>query len=462
MERRQLIMGLFNSMVAVLPAPLNFGSRFINAALAAPPTKQGRSVIVIGAGMAGLAAARKLAASGVSVTILEARDRIGGRVWTGVFDGMPLDMGAGWIHGPGGGNPISALAKEVGARTYMTDDDSVIVLGSNGIDVTERQFRIGEAQVKKILRSVAKRMGESGVTDIALAKAIFMTDPTALDDPFVNYELTSNIEFDTGGWLEALSAKNYLADNNYPGTDVILPEGYGAIPRLLATGLDIRLNQVVTHIEHSNAQVTVKAGGSSFSADYALVTLPLGVLSSESVSIEPPLSNFKKLAMSRLGIGQVNKIFLIFEQAFWPVHIQYFGFHSPIRGRFSYYMNYRTFSPFNCLVTFGFGIQGGIIEKMTEAQLIAEITPHLKTMFGPRATAPKRAIITQWNEDPFARGAYSFAGVGSTEKDHEMMAKPEGQRLFFAGEHTHEKYRATVHGAYLSGVREANRILALV
>ena len=109
-----------------------------------------------------------------------------------------------------------------------------------------------------------------------LHKTSYTLDPAALDDPFVNFELTSNIEFSTGGWLEALSAKNYLADENYPGNDLILPEGYGAIPRLLATGLDVRLNQVVTHIDHNNTQVTVKAGGSSFSADYALVTLPLG------------------------------------------------------------------------------------------------------------------------------------------------------------------------------------------
>ncbi len=123
-------------------------------------------------------------------------------------------------------------------------------------------------------------------------------------------------------------------------------------------------------------------------------------------------------------------------------------------------MNYRTFSPFNCLVTFGFGLEGGIVERMSEAQLIAEITPHLKTLFGPQASAPKRAICTHWNEDPFARGAYCFASVGSTKKDHKIMAQPEGQRLFFAGEHTHEQYRATVHGAYLSGIREADRILA--
>ena len=462
MERRRILMGLLSSVWAGLPRSTAFGSLLMSAAFAASPAKQGRSVIVIGAGMAGLAAARKLTTSGLTVTVLEARDRIGGRVWTDVHDGVPMDMGAGWIHGPGGGNPISMLAKEAGAKTYVTDDDSILVVGSNGVDVTEQQFGIGEARVKKILRQIAARMDEDEDSDLALAKAISTIDPSALSDPFVNYELTSNIEFDTGGWLEALSARNYLGDEKFPGKDLILPEGYGVIPRLLANGLDIRLRQVVTQIEHDQKQVTVKAGDTTFSADYALVTLPLGVLAAKSVRMSPPLSNAKNLAMSRLGIGRINKIFLFFDQAFWPVKTQYFGFHAPVRGRFAYYMNYRTFSPFNCLVTFGFGIQGGIVEKMSEAQLIAEITPHLKTIFGSRATAPKRAIATHWNEDPFARGAYSFAGVGATEKDHETMAQPEGQRLFFAGEHTHEKYRATVHGAYLSGVREADRIIAKV
>lgn len=462
MERRQAIKGIASSVGVALSSSSLIGSPFVNTAFAASPSKQGRSVIVIGAGMAGLAAARKLTAAGIAVTVLEARDRIGGRIWTDVYDGVPMDMGAGWIHGPDGGNPVSKLAKEVGAKTYTTDDDSIIVFGSNGKDVTEQQFGIGEARVKKVLRSIAKRMDEDENTDFSLAKAIAMIDPGALGDPFVNYELTSNIEFESGGWLESLSAKNYRSDEKYPGKDVILPGGYSVIPRLLATGLDIRLRQAVTHVDHTKAQVTVKAGTSTFSADFALVTLPLGVLTTKSVQIDPSLSNAKNLAMSRLGIGQINKVFLFFDEAFWPTETQYFGFHSPIRGKFANYMNYRTFSPFNCLVTFGFGLQGGIVEQMTEAQIIAEITPHLKTMFGPRAKVPKRAIVTRWNGDPFARGAYSFAGVGSTEKDHEAMAQPEGQRLFFAGEHTHEKYRATVHGAYLSGIREADRILALI
>ena len=453
-------MGLVGSMGAVLAPSTPIGSRLVNAATAAPPLPQGRRVIVIGAGMAGLAAARKLLASGLSVTILEARDRIGGRVWTDVHDGIPLDMGAGWIHGPEAGNPISALTKEAGAKTFMTDDDSIIVIGANGKEVTEEQFGRGEKRVKKTLRRIATRMEEDDQTDLSLAKAIDRTDPGALRDPFVQYELTSNIEFDTGGWLEALSAKNYLGDEKYPGKDLILPDGYGAIPRLLASGLDIRLRQIVTHIEHNPTGVSVSIGATTLNADFAVVTLPLGVLAAKSVPINPPLSHAKQLAMSRLGVGQVNKIFLIFDHAFWPLKTQYFGFHSPIRGRFAYFMNYRTSSPFNCLVTFGFGLEGGIVERMSEAQLIAEITPHLKTLFGPQASAPKRAICTHWNEDPFARGAYCFASVGSTKKDHKIMAQPEGQRLFFAGEHTHEQYRATVHGAYLSGIREADRILA--
>jgi len=458
-DRRRIITGLLSSSLVGLPCSSSISGLYTSVALAASPTKKGRSVIVIGAGMAGLAAARKLTAAGASVVVLEARDRIGGRVWTDVHDGVPMDIGAGWIHGPDGGNPITMLAKEAAAKTYMTNDDSIVVFGSNGIDVTEQQFGTGESRVKKILSTIATHMDEEEQSDISLAKAISMNDPSSLKDPFVLYELTSNIEFDTGGWLEALSAKNYLGDEKYPGKDIILPEGYGAIPRLLAAGLDIRLRQVVTEIEHGDNQVTVKTADATFSADYALVTLPLGVLAVKSVRISPPLSNAKNLAMSRLGVGQINKIFLFFDEAFWPITTQYFGYHSPIRGRYAYFMNYRTFSPYNCLVTFGFGIQGGMIEKMSEAQLIAEITPHLKTMFGSRATAPKRAITTRWNEDPFARGAYSFAGVGSTEKDHEIMSQPEGERLFFAGEHTHEKYRATVHGAYLSGVREADRIL---
>ena len=419
------------------------------------------SVIVIGGGVSGLAAARKLTQAGIAVTVLEARQRIGGRVWTEINDGVAMDVGAGWIHGPDGGNPITALAKQAGAATYMTNDDSVMIFDGQGADVTKNQDAAGK-KIAALRKKVADAMEDEDTPDKSLAAAIHAVDSTALADPYIVYDLTSNLEFDTGGWLEALSARNHFNDDNFPGKDVIFPGGYAAIPRLLAANLDIRLGTVVSSIEHGSSGVTVSAGDARFSADYAIVTLPLGVLKNKNVEFSPSLSQDKQQAIARVGVGQINKVFLLFDKAFWPVKTQYFGFHSPKRGRYAYFLSYRTFSDINCLVTFGFGEQGNAIEQMNESQLIADVTPVLKTMFGAAAIAPRRAIPTRWNGDPYARGAYSFAGIGSTDKDHLVLAEPASARLMFAGEHTHELYRATVHGAYESGLRAASRILAAV
>lgn len=452
-SRRRLLTGVAASALSGL---------IPGAAAVAQTSGKRTSVIVIGAGVAGLAAARKLTQAGLTVTVLEARPRIGGRVWTETHEGVPMDIGAGWIHGPDGGNPLTQLAKEAGAATYMTNDDSVQVFDAKGVDVTKRQFSEGSKKVAELRRAVAAATDDEDIPDSSLATAIGKIDSTALTDPYVQYELTSNLEFDTGGWLEALSARNHFSGEKFLGKDVLFPAGYAAIPRLLATHLDIRLATVVTRIEHSNSGVSVVANGKALSADYAVVTLPLGVLKNDGVSFSPSLSRSKQSAMGRLGVGQINKVFLLFDAPFWPIDTQYFGFHSPQRGRYAYFLSYRKFSNFNCLVTFGFGQQGEAVEQMSESQLIADVTPALKTMFGAAAKAPRRAIATRWNGDPYARGAYSFAGVNFTDKDHLTLATPESARLLFAGEHTHEIYRATVHGAYLSGVREADRILEAV
>jgi monoamine oxidase len=451
--RRKLTLG-------ALGASAGAGLLGMGAASAQSAPSRRTSVIVIGAGVAGLAAARKLARAGHVVTVIEARGRIGGRVWTDVNEGVPMDVGAGWIHGPDGGNPITALAAEAGAATYLTDDGSVQVFSSTGADVTAQQFPAGKTKYDGLLASVNTAMAGS-VPDRSLASALTAADPTALTDPFSTYLLTSTLEFDTGGWLEALSARNYYNGSKYPGKDVLFPGGYKAIPELLAKGLDIRLNSPVTSVTHTDTGVTVVAGGANFTADYCVVTIPLGVLRANSVAFSPALTTDKQAAMNRLGVGQINKVFMLFDSAFWPTDTQYFGWHSPVRGKYSYFLSYRKFSGFNCLVTFGFGEQGAAIEAMTEAQLIADVTPALTTIFGAAAVAPRRAIRTGWNNDPYAKGAYSFAGINSTAQDHEILAAPQGSRLLFAGEHTHELYRATVHGAYLTGIREADRVLAV-
>jgi len=428
-------------------------------AIAAPADR--KRVIVIGAGMAGLAAAKKLAEAGLVVTILEAKANVGGRVYTErSVEGIPMDLGAGWIHGPDPANPITALASQAGAMTYQTDDNSVRVYDASGAEVTDTQFGSANAKFTKLMADTRAHAAAAS-TDESLANAIKAVDSTALSDPYMLYPLTNTTEFDKGGWLEAFSAKNFSDDEKYPGKDVLFPGGYDVIPKMLAKNLDIRLSQPVTAINYGASGVTVTTANETLSADYAICTATLGVLKAGSIAFSPALPSEKLGAIDRLGMGQINKLFMVFDSAFWPTDVQYFGYHSPIRGRYSYFLSYRKFVAVNCLVTFGFGEQGKALEAMTEAQLIADVMPTLTKVFGAGAKAPKRAFLTRWNADPYARGAYSFAAVNSGYDDHVLLAKPV-DRLLFAGEHTHEKYRATVHGAYLSGTREADRILAAV
>jgi len=419
-------------------------------------------VIVIGAGMAGLAAARKLANAGLVVTVLEAKGVVGGRVYTErSINGIPMDLGAGWIHGPDPSNPIRGLSDQVRAVTYETNDSSIKVVDAEGTDITATQFGSAKTKYDKLIADTRAYISHQQ-NDMSLAAALNATDPTALIDPYHLYQLNSNLEFDKGGWLEAFSAKNFSDDEKFPGKDVLFPGGYDVIPKFLAQGLDVRLNTPVSVINYSADQVSVVAGGATYTADYVICTATLGVLKAGTIGFNPPLPDEKRGAIGRMGMGQINKLFMVFDEPFWPADTQYFGYHSPIRGRFSYFLNYKTFAPnVNCLVTFGFGEQGLALERLSETDLIADVTKALKVVFGNTAKAPSRIFLTRWNNDPYAKGAYSFAAVNSGYADHVTLAQPL-QRLLFAGEHTHEKYRATVHGAYLTGIREADRVLAAV
>jgi monoamine oxidase len=104
------------------------------------------------------------------------------------------------------------------------------------------------------------------------------------------------------------------------------------------------------------------------------------------------------------------------------------------------------------------GNAGLTMEAWDNEKIKSEVTQTLRTMFGSAATAPSAILPTRWTADPFAGGAYSFGSVGTSREDFAQMGMPASENLFFAGEHTHESYRATVHGAYLTGLREANRV----
>jgi monoamine oxidase len=206
----------------------------------------------------------------------------------------------------------------------------------------------------------------------------------------------------------------------------------------------------------------VKVNGNSIEADYVIVSVPLGVLKNNSIAFKPTLPVSKLSAIQNIQMGNVNKFLFIWEKPFWDTNIQYIGYTPETKGKFNYLMNMMKFSPTTYgLMTFAFGDYATVTETMSDNQIISEVMAQLKTIYGNNIPNPTNMLRTKWGQNINTFGAYSFATNGTTSADFDTMAIEINNKLFFAGEHTERDYRGTVHGAYLSGIREADKIIAL-
>jgi monoamine oxidase len=407
----------------------------------------GEHVVVVGAGMAGLAAARRLADAGVRVTVLEARERIGGRVWTDTSLDVPIDLGAAWIHGTEG-NPIVGLAGEVGARTVETDFYDA-VLFDEGAVVDEADVEASFESWGEIVTKIEALSSEAG-DDASLADGLVQV--ANLDDPLLAWNVRSSVISEYAADPDQLSLKWFGSEGELDGPDLILPDGYVELARHLARGVTIRLGTAVTRIAHDSERVRLETSTGSVDADRAIVTVPLGVLKAGAIAFDPPLPGTKRQAIERLGFGLLDKVVLAFEEPFWPQSADLLGLvgtKQPVGDL----VNGLSFAGAPLLI----GIRGGAAARSREALSDREAVDEVRVALD--APEPTGALVTRWAADPYARGSYSFLAVGSSPADLHALAEPVGERLLFAGEATHEEFFATVHGAYMSGVREAERIL---
>lgn len=219
---------------------------------------------------------------------------------------------------------------------------------------------------------------------------------------------------------------------------------------------------------HSDNDQTVEA-------DCVVCTVPLGVLKYGSVAFEPPLPPWKGEVIERLGFGILNKVVLVYEKMFWESERHIFGIlqdspeggsrsqkdYRTNRGRFFQWFNVTNMAGLPCLVALMAGDAGFETERRSNEHLIAEATRLLRSVFGSDVPYPLESIVTRWGSDPFSRGSYSSAAPGIHPDDYDTMARPVGN-LFFAGEHTIGTHPATVHGAYLSGLRAASEVLEVM
>ena len=241
--------------------------------------------------------------------------------------------------------------------------------------------------------------------------------------------------------------------------DRVFTDGAGALIERLGDGLDVRLNQVVRRIDHRQSPVRISTDDATFEADAVVVTLPLGVLKTDAVAFDPPLPESKQQAIARLGMGSLTKVVLSFDAAFWPTSQYAFGHLSPdILRTPTLIVNLWKTHKRPILVMLIGGEQGRRVERWPAEETSAWAVEVLEDVFGPDLPAAHKLEVTKWDSDPFALGSYAYVAVGSTPDDIDALAAPVSDRLLFAGEATERTHWACLHGAYVSGLREAARL----
>ncbi|KAJ9592066.1 hypothetical protein L9F63_001405, partial [Diploptera punctata] len=460
-------------------------------------------VVVVGAGAAGVAATARLMENGVEdIVVLEAEDRLGGRVHTILFGDSVLDLGAQWVHGEVG-NVVYAMAKEhdliTTSQTQMAD---TVYIESNGkianeeaseriINILSIIHKAGDTLLKDFNGSLGdyytkvftvKMKEEFGGEHAALGRYLF--------DWFQKFENSINgadswfetsgrglteywdcegnllLSWKSGGYRKVLD----LLMNKYPGEkdEIKVPE-------------KVLYNKEVTHIKWKNTgghdvnkTVVECSDGSSYLADHVILTASLGVLKHNAHSMFSPALPQKKLnAIKGLSIGTVDKIFMKFPYRWWPEKIFRIWFVMKVNGRhwlqdvFGFY--YVDNHP---LVLCGWvvGPPARYMEQLSDQQVLEGCYQILQRFagraFNVTVPRPERIVRSRWSSNPHFLGSYSYRSIESeklgayashlAEPVMDARGKPV---LMFGGEATHDHYYSTVHGAVETGWREADRIL---
>ncbi|KAJ3693609.1 hypothetical protein LUZ60_009089 [Juncus effusus] len=426
------------------------------------------SAIVIGAGFAGIAAAHALKNASFDVVLLESRDRIGGRIYTDYSFGFPVDLGASWLHGVCEENPLAPIISRLGLPLYRTSGDNSVLydhdlesyalFDTNGQQVPQELVqRIGE--VFETILEETDKLRKQEKEDMSVAKAI----TTVLErNPHLRQEGLANDVLQwylcrMEGWFatdaDNISIQCWDGEELLPGGHGLMVRGYKPVINTLAKGLDIRLNHRVTEIlRHNNGVEITVQNGKKFTADAAVITVPLGVLKSNQINFQPALPAWKQSAIKDLAIGTENKIALHFERVFWP-NVEFIGVVSQSSYGCSYFLNLHKATGYPVLVYMPAGRLAHDIEKMMDEEAAKFAFLQLQRIL-PDACEPIQYLVSHWGTDENSLGSYTYDAVNKPRDLYERLRIPV-DNLFFAGEATSIKYTGTVHGAYSTGLMAA-------
>lgn len=390
-------------------------------------------VVVIGAGSAGIAAARGLIGLGRSVVVLEAMGRAGGRAWTDTTSfGVPFDQGCAWLH-KHTDNPYTAYAKQNGFR-----------LQAHEYDLEQVYFgkRRGDAAKVNAAEEAISEAISAYPTVAAASLAVKISDPVR--EAAADYLGALDMAVD----LDELSTKDYAqADELSP--NYLCAQGFGAVVARRAQGLPIRLNTPARRLRHGGKGVVVETDAGPLRARAAVVTVSTGALAAGTVRFDPELPVAKQEAIADVPMGMLAKIPLrtprehFGVEPFTDILVERHG------AQDIYFLAY----PFDSDLMIGFvgGDFGWELSAAGQDAAVDFAKQSLADLFGAAAPAKvDKALLTGWASNPWTRGAYAAARPGRFAARKEL-ARPIAEKVFFAGEAVAGPLIQTCGGAYRSG-----------
>ncbi|KAI5479730.1 flavin containing amine oxidase [Pseudohyphozyma bogoriensis] len=450
--------------------------------------------IIIGTGFSALGASRQLTQAGLKVLHLEGRSRVGGRAVT-LTEGVdsPIDLGCAQIHGYREGNPMRKVSEALGVKAHVPEGvPPPLVYAAEGLlttEITGELFATSAAQAYK--PTVPPPSPISSIASVL---------PTAVTSSPSLLSLSRTAEIGSGIPLEEISAKWWNFGKAFVGTDGAPVGGYkeiigGLVSEVEGKGAKVELGKEVVGLEDLGAEgvkVVVK-GGEEYTAKTVISTIPLGVLKLAPPKFTPALSPSFSAALERTSNGSLEKIILFYESAWWPssdtqgvylllpttlrnaddpatnLHDVFAQTVLPVNN-----MNKLAQKPHPSLLIYVGAKAAEFLASYSESEIGDAMHEYLLKRFEvaeEKASKPKRVVVTRWLADPFSRGETSAPvslvkskdGELGTPLDYVTLGREQWDgRLGFAGEHTVIDGRGSVAGAWLSGEREGQRVVALL
>jgi monoamine oxidase len=401
-------------------------------------------IAIIGAGAAGIGAARRLAGTGLKIVLIEAAPRVGGRAWTLDLAGRKLDMGCSWLHSAGR-NAWTSLAEQAGAPIHKRISGWRKQFRDLGFtpdeqDASERSFDQWTERLSK----------HPPASDIA-AEAL---EPGNEWNDFIR----ARIGFISGGVLEQMSAADYMTYENASTDDNWrLPGGYGTlVASHLPHAADLRLATAVTEINLGASGVALATTAGPLRARAAILTVSTAMLTGDDIRLPRGLDPWREAAAC-LPLGRDEKVFLeILEGSPFEPETHVLGDPRDLRTA-SYGIRPMGSSTIECYLG---NDSAAIVAEQGPAAAYAHVIDRLAALFGSDIRRCLRPLITtDWARTTYIGGAYSYALPGQAGA-RAILARPFEGRLFFAGEATHPFDFSTAHGAHDSGVRAAEEAIA--